>query len=208
MSPALATLFRLVPPPIVLKLPSAFLVTGVPVLPARVTLFRSGLLGSAGSVSYFTANVSVAVCASLTSFTCSSVAARPAVAKPGSVRVLLLSPSSVPLPASSARMFVPLLTVTLPAPTTVLSVPLSTVRPVVSSVLLPAVTLSIVMSFASFTFRLPSAVSVTTPMLLSLSLLTSAPPFTVSVSPRSLCTLLPVSPAKFRPAVVAPCTAV
>ncbi len=72
MSPALATLFRLVPPVIAVKLPSAFFVTDPPVVPAKVTLSRSMivLVGSFGSVFvlYLTAISSVACCASLTDF--------------------------------------------------------------------------------------------------------------------------------------------
>ena len=92
---------------------------------------------------------------------------------------------------------------TLVAPITVLPVPSVTVRPslfnVVLSVPVPAVMLSIAISLASLTTSPPFAVSVTTPMLLSLSLLVSVtPPFTESVWPSLRSTRVPVSPVKLR----------
>ena len=152
MSPALATLFRLVPPPIALKLPSAFFVNAAgAVALSKVKLSLFGLLGSVASLSYLTANSSVACCASFTIFNCSSVAARPCVAKSLADKFVLLRPSNVPLVASNASVFVPLLTWTLPSPIVVTLLPSVTVKPslfkTVLSVPVPAVTLS---KFASF----------------------------------------------------------
>ena len=63
MSPAEATLFSAVPPDMLVNVPSVFLVTSVPVVPASVTL---SLLTTPPAVSYCTAASAVALAASCT----------------------------------------------------------------------------------------------------------------------------------------------
>ncbi|MNZ92992.1 hypothetical protein D3C78_1120420 [compost metagenome] len=78
-------MLRLVPPVVVI-LPVVASFVLLVVVPPKVTL------SFVTALSYFTAALSVAACASLTSFNCSSVAARPCVAKSAADKFLLLNP--------------------------------------------------------------------------------------------------------------------
>ena len=76
------------------------------------------------------------------------------------------------------------------------------VKPVVSSLLLPAVMLS---NFASFAKRISSPVAVVTVFTFSLLVAVSAPvkpPLMSRVCPKFRCTLVPLFPAKSKPALV------
>ena len=161
------------------------------------------LLPSAKAPSSSTDTFQPALAVWLTRSNCSSVAARPASAKLGSSRSVLVRPVISPSSALIVMLVSPLATSISPAPTVVLGLrPLTspTVRPSLFISVSPVVTLPSsprLMFCASWIDRVSSP-SATTPMLPSVSA-PAAPPSILSVSFSESSTSSPESPEKVRP---------
>ena len=118
---------------------------------------------------------------------------------PAVTLVTLPAPSVIVLPPAVRVLFLPVGVPVESVSTTLTPALLTVVSPVLT---LPSLPKS--MFFASWTVSL-SVPSATTPILPVVSFVASvSPPTTLTVCPRSRWTLAPLSPAKFKPALVVP----